>query len=74
MLKAAASFLAWSSVLRDKKGLNLDQFQLAQAETQKDEFDRTVDLRIRATWIHALVPVQHDAAGDVTWDEVRVAS
>ena len=56
----------------DKKSLNLDQFQLAQAESKKNESNRTVDLRIGATWIHALVPIQHDPAADVSWEEVRV--
>ena len=73
LLKAAASFLAWSSILVDKKSLNLDQFQLAQAESKRDEANRTVDLRIGATWIHVLVPFQHDPAADVSWEEVRVA-
>jgi hypothetical protein len=59
--------------LKDKGALNLDQFQLAQAETKKAEFDRTVDLRIGATWTHALVPVQLDPAGTLSWEEVRVA-
>jgi hypothetical protein len=72
LLLASAAFLAWSSILVDKKSLNLDQFQLAQAESKKDEMNRTVDLRIGATWIHALVPIQHDPAEDVTWEEVRV--
>lgn len=72
LLKAGAYFLAWSSILRDKKALNLDQFQLAQAETKKQEFDRTVDLRIGASWIHALVPLQPGPADEVTWEEVRV--
>ena len=72
LLKATASFRAWASILQDKRALNLDQFQLAQAETKKDEFDRAIDLRIGATWIHALVPTQLDPAGDVTWEEVRV--
>ena len=72
LLTAAASFLAWSSILADKQSLNLDQFQLAQAESKKEEMDRTVDLRIGATWIHALVPIQHDPAEEVSWEEVRV--
>lgn len=72
LLKATASYLAWSSILVDKKALNLDQFQLAQSETKKEELDRTVELRIGATWIHALVPIQHDPAGEVVWEEIRI--
>ena len=66
LLTAAASFLAWSSILADKQSLNLDQFQLAQTESKKAEMDRTVELRIGATWIHALIPIQHDPAGEWT--------
>ncbi len=72
LLKATASLLAWTSILEDKQSLNLDQFQLAQAESRTEELDRTVDLRIGATWIHALTPVQFDPAGDVTWEETRI--
>ena len=72
LLKATASFLAWTSILKDKQSLNLDQFQLAQAESKVKELDHTVDLRIGATWIHGLTPVQLDPAGDVTWEETRI--
>lgn len=73
LLKATASFLAWTSILKDKQSLNLDQFQLSQAESKTDELDRTVDLRIGATWIYALTPVQLDPAGEVTWEETRIS-
>jgi len=73
LLAATASLLAWRSILKDKQSLNLDQFQLAQAESKIEELDRTVDLRIGATWIHALIPVQLDPAGEVTWEESRVS-
>ena len=72
LLGVTAAHLAWSTILRDKRALNLDQFQLAQAESKVTEFDRTVDLRIGATWAHALVPVQHDPAGEIEWEETRV--
>ena len=72
LLTAVASLLAWTSIISDKKSLNLDQFNLAQAESRKEELDRTVDLRIGATWLHVLVPTQFQAADEVTWEEVRV--
>jgi uncharacterized protein len=72
LLTAVASLLAWTSILKDRQSLNLDQFQLSQAESREEEFDRTVDLRIGGTWIHALVPLQVEAAHEVTWEEVRV--
>ena len=73
LLNAAAFYLAWSSILRDKVALNLDQFQLAQADSKAKEYDRTVDIRIGGTWVHALVPAQRDPAGPVEWEEMRVS-
>jgi hypothetical protein len=40
---------------------------------KKAEFDRTIDLRIGQTWIHALCPTQSGAAGGLTWEEVKVS-
>ena len=73
LLKATASFLAWQSILKDKQALNLDQFQLAQATAKVEEFDRAVDLKIEATWIYALVPIQLDPAAAITWETTRVS-
>lgn len=73
LMRATAQYKAWTSILKDKKALNLDQFQLAQAESKKQEYDRTTDLRISATWVYAMVPMQLDPAADVTWEDVRVS-
>ena len=73
LLGATASFLAWTSILKDKQSLNLDQFQLTQAESKVEELDRTVKLRIGATWIHALIPVQEKPSDDVTWEETKIS-
>ena len=72
LLEATAEFLAWRSILADKKSLNLDEFQKSQAESKQAESDRTVDLRIAATWIWALAPLQTDPAAEVTWEAVKV--
>jgi len=69
---ATANYLAWSSILADRESLNLDAFQENQAKTKIEDFDRTVDLRIGASWIHALVPNQLDPTSDISWDHVRV--
>ena len=73
LLSATAAYLAWDSILRDKEQLNLDQFQLAQAQSKKDEGNQTINLRIAATWVHALVPYQSDPSAEVTWEEIRVS-
>src|SRR5712691_8926520 len=72
LLQATAQYLAWMSILRDRAALNLDAFQESQAQSKEADFNRTVDLRIDATWIWALVPVQLDPASEATWEAVRV--
>lgn len=69
--QAAASYLAWNEIDRDWKALNLDAFQKSQAEAKSAEFDRTTDLRIGQTWIHALCPAQANATATMTWEEVK---
>ncbi len=73
LLEATASSMAWTSILKDRVSLNLDEFQKAQAEAKQIEMNRTVELRIGATWVWALVPLQSDPAGDIEWDEIKVS-
>ena len=73
LLQATADFLAWKSILADTKSLNLDEFQKSQAESKRDEADRTVQLRIDATWTWALAPAQSHPAGEITWEKVKVS-
>ena len=70
---ATAHYLAWKEIDDGWEALNLDAFQKNQAIAKKKEFDRTIDLRIAETWIHALCPTQSDASSPVTWDEVKVS-
>jgi hypothetical protein len=72
--QATAHYLAWKEIDESWEELNLDAFQKNQAVAKKAEFDRTVDLRIGQTWIHALCPTQADATAAVTWEEVKVAT
>ena len=74
LLSATAHYLAWTSILRDKKGLNLDQFQLAQAESKQTEYDRTTMLRIAATWVHGLIPFQASPSSDTEWEHVKIST
>jgi hypothetical protein len=70
--QATAHYLAWKEVDDGWEALNLDAFQKNQAIAKKGEFDRTIDLRIGQTWIHALCPTQAKANDLVKWDEVKV--
>ncbi len=52
--------MAWRSIVRDQKTLNLDEFQRRQAESKATEWDKTVDARIGETWVWAMAPHQPD--------------
>ncbi len=72
LVDVAAHYLAWKSVCDEEEPLNLDAFQRNQATAKKSGADETTRLRIRETWIHALVPSQPDATAEIAWDEVKV--
>ncbi len=70
--QAVRHFLAWSSIWNDRVALNLDQFQLRQAETKKQSSDEVFDARIPETYQWMLVPNQPDPKGSVVWTELRL--
>src|SRR5262249_9609718 len=70
--QADRQYLAWSSIWDDRVTLNLDQFQLRQAETKKKHADEAVDLRIKEAYHWLLVPGQPDPKGDVTWTDLKL--
>jgi predicted AAA+ superfamily ATPase len=70
--QAVRQYLAWSSIWNDRVTLNLDQFQLRQAETKQESSDEVVDARIPETYQWLLVPSQPDPKGAVVWAELRL--
>lgn len=70
--QAVRHFLAWSSIWNDRVTLNLDQFQLRQAETKRESSDEVVDARVPETYQWLLVPSQPDPRGPVVWGELRL--
>jgi hypothetical protein len=70
--QAVRQYLAWSSIWNDRVTLNLDQFQLRQAETKQESSDEVVDARIPETYQWLLVPSQPDPKGVVVWAELRL--
>jgi predicted AAA+ superfamily ATPase len=70
--QAVRQYLAWSSIWDDQVTLNLDQFQLRQAETKKKHADEAVDLRIKEAYHWLLVPGQPDPKGEVTWTDLKL--
>lgn len=70
--QAVRQYLAWSSIWDDRVTLNLDQFQLRQAETKKKHADEAVDLRITEAYYWLLVPGQPDPKGEVAWTDLKL--
>ncbi len=69
---AVRQYLAWSSIVDTHEDLNLDAFGLNQATAKRDQFNDTVDQRMRETYMWVLVPTQPDPQGEQEWDEVRL--
>ena len=72
-------YLAWKSIMEERKTLNLDEFQGSQATTKTAEADRTVESRILETYIWLLMPehpsqalLQEDPRAIVEWSETRL--
>jgi hypothetical protein len=69
-------FLAWDSIVIDKKVLNLDEFQGTQATAKRNQTDDLVDRLLKETYQWLLVPDQDDNTIDpkmqMIWSEVRL--
>lgn len=74
---AVRKYLAWKSVEKDIKELNLDIFQTNQVQAKVKNFHETVNLRIQETYTWLLVPGQSkpnssQAQPPIEWEEVRL--
>jgi predicted AAA+ superfamily ATPase len=56
--QAARQYLAWKSIVKEKAALNLDPFQLSQAEKREEASNSAVRERIPEAYFWALVPQQ----------------
>jgi hypothetical protein len=65
-------YLAWDSVLADKRALNLDQHQQEQAQQSRDRANETVGLRLNEAYSWVLVPTQAEATGSVALVATRI--
>ena len=76
--QAVRSFLAWRSILADAEDkerptLNLDNFQRAQATSQRKIAEQTVQSRIAETYQVVLAPTQDLPQSPITWKASRVS-
>jgi len=67
-------FLAWNSIYEDSKtlNLNLDNFQRNQAQTKREEANKTVESRIPETYTWLLVPDQPDPKKPDVLQEIKM--
>lgn len=66
-------YLAWRSIIGDKVTLNLDPFQVGQAEKRLKEEDGRISGQLPEVFQWLLVPVQRTPADPVTWEASRLA-
>ena len=71
--EALRKFIAWQSILDEKVELNLDPYQVRQAETQKNAADGAVAARIPETYQWVLVPAQTNPKAAVQWQATRLS-
>jgi hypothetical protein len=71
--EALRKYLAWASIVAEKEALNLDPFQLKQAENQKQAAAGAVLARLPETYQWLLVPEQPTAQDSVNWHAIRLS-
>jgi predicted AAA+ superfamily ATPase len=71
--EAICRYLAWNSVIADKKELDLTDSQVKQAETQRASADGVINARIPETYQWLLVPTQMDPQVPVTWQTQKLS-
>lgn len=69
--EAIRQYLAWNSIVEDKVELNLDQFQIKQADTKCRGANETVEARILEAYPWLIVPSQ-TLKGEVSWPDIRL--
>jgi predicted AAA+ superfamily ATPase len=72
--EAVRRYLAWKSILDEKKALNLDPHQEQQAENQKQAADGAVTARLPETYQWLLVPEQATPQAPITWQAIRLSA
>lgn len=58
--QAVRQYLAWESIVQESEILNLDAFQRNQAQTKRNDANKSVDLRLPEAYFWLLVPDQPD--------------
>ncbi|MBN9213516.1 MAG: AAA family ATPase [Microbacterium sp. SCN 70-200] len=69
--QSVRQYLAWRGVHESRKTLDLTQGQAETAQNRVTTFNRTVDQRIRETWIWGLYPQQPQANEPWTTSQIK---
>lgn len=72
LLSAVRQCMAWDSISKRRKELNLDQFGITQTETKLSQAADTVRQRINETFVWLLTPTQAPGEREITLAAVKV--
>ena len=69
---AVRSALAWASIVKDDKRLDLKTSDIALAEAKSAEANETLKTRLRECWCYLIYPHQETAQAEVEWSSGKV--
>jgi hypothetical protein len=69
---AVRSAIAWESIVKDDKRLDLKKSDIALAEAKLSEAKDTMKTRLRESWCYLVYPHQEDAQSDVEWSSSKI--
>jgi hypothetical protein len=69
---AVRSTIAWASILKDDKRLDLKTSDIALAGAKSAEAKETLNTRLRECWCYLIYPHQESAQAEVEWASGRV--
>jgi predicted AAA+ superfamily ATPase len=72
LLSAVRHWMAWDSISKRRKELNLDQFGITQTETKLSQAADTGRQRINETYVWLLIPTQSAGERDIALKAVKV--
>ncbi len=71
--KSLREYLAWKSIRDDAEQINLDAHQRKQVETNCQNAEKTVLIRLQETYSWLIVPVQPDPTGPIEYQAHRIS-
>lgn len=69
---AVRSALAWDSIVKDDKRLDLKKSDIALAEAKLSEAKETMKTRLRECWCYLIYPHQENAQAEVEWASSKI--